>query len=660
MLQWIGTNRELKIRAAKLGVILALFFCIFITFSPALVQGEPGQSNIQEGVNVIQEPLGLPGTDIRVIIANIIKVALGLLGLVVLVLILYGGYLWMTAGGNEEQITSAKKILLNGTVGLAIILSAYGIVLLVTRILGVAGGQNFGGGGSGTNEQSFMGSGALGRIVKDHYPARDQIDVPRNAKIVISFRKPIKVDSISDDKNKSGKFGDCVNIGQSMSWQNDCDQLIMDNDHINIFRADASTEPITGAAVLASYENGKAFTIVIRPLSSLGSDVEKISYAVHLGKSVLLDDQTNNNPSIFSTQSSGNFYEWKFTTDTALDISPPRVLNVFPAGGSTEAKNTVIQVMFSEPVDPTGIQGIFNSVANADYFALDGNNIFLKSENSSLPRGNFRLTNGYRTLEFTPSIECGVNACGGKVYCLPVCDRSGANCQEDNYKLLAKAAVTFNSSSFESIPFSGVMDMSSNALDGNNNTKVDVAPATGQVFPDMEKPDNFFWGFKLDDKLDISAPILKQVAPGVDAAYVAAKDEWSMLFSKRMRVEPMYDIDIDEQPAQSAALWKVPRVWFDPDNSTKTTMVHRQFLDDSRAYYYPNLDSRIEDAHFNCFYPGKGPVGVNQNNQSLVCDENNLQNCCAVNKDGDPFCCNGFPSENDRLKCLNELKENSP
>ena len=664
MLQWIYNYRaQLKICAVPLAGI-AVVFCISFFVTGALAQTIPDPNAASEGINTLAEPLGLPTTDIRLIIANIIRVALGLLGIIFLVLLLYGGYLWMTAGGNEEQVGSAKKILLNSIIGLLIILSAYGIVIFVMRMLGIGqGGEGFGGEGLGApQEQNFQGSGMLGGIIKDHYPSRNQVDVARNTKIVITFRRPVKADSIAADKNANGKFGDCVNIGQSMKWETDCDTLILNQTHLNIIRSDTK-EPIRGAAVLASLENGKVFTIVVRPYDPLGNSTDKVPYTVRVGKDVLLDDSAGGNPSVFSGRPSGSdYYEWQFTADTALDTVPPHVNSVFPGKGVTEAKNSVIQVDFSEPMDPTGVQGVFGKDQNGAYYILNGNNIFLKSGASTIPLGNFRLTNGYRTLEFTPTAECGRNACGGKVYCMPVCDDGDAKCKEDTYELLLKAGQTFTAASFEAVPFSGIMDLSSNALDGNENRKVDLAGTTGDVFTDQKKPDNYFWNFKLKDELDITAPYLKQVSPGLDAGFVAAKDPWTMLFSKRMRVDPMYDIDIQEQPASTEPLCKAPRVDFNLNGTTLTSMEHCPFLDNNRHYYYPNLDSRVEDVHFNCFYPAKGPLGVGQDNQSLICDDAHPENCCAATSDPQTkaFCCNGFTNLSSRQSCLSDLRANSP
>jgi len=52
-----------------------------------------------------------------------------------LIIIVYGGFTWMTAGGNEEQINKSKKLLINAAIGLAIIILAYSITYFVTAAL---------------------------------------------------------------------------------------------------------------------------------------------------------------------------------------------------------------------------------------------------------------------------------------------------------------------------------------------------------------------------------------------------------------------------------------------------------------------------------------------------------------------------------------------
>jgi len=70
---------------------------------------------------------GLGKSDVRLTVSRIINISLGLLGTVSLVLMLYAGFKWMTAGGNDEQTKEARKIIMAATIGLAIILSAYSL-----------------------------------------------------------------------------------------------------------------------------------------------------------------------------------------------------------------------------------------------------------------------------------------------------------------------------------------------------------------------------------------------------------------------------------------------------------------------------------------------------------------------------------------------------
>lgn len=81
------------------------------------------------------ESTGLGQKDIRVTVASIIKTAMGLLGIVAVVIILIGGFKWMTAGGNEEQTGEAKSWIFSGVIGLAIILSAYALATYVINSL---------------------------------------------------------------------------------------------------------------------------------------------------------------------------------------------------------------------------------------------------------------------------------------------------------------------------------------------------------------------------------------------------------------------------------------------------------------------------------------------------------------------------------------------
>ena len=80
--------------------------------------------------------LGLGTADLKDTVINIINWVLGLLGIIAVIMILYGGFMWLTAGGNEDKVGSAKKIISAAVIGLIIVLLAWAIVNFVLRTAG--------------------------------------------------------------------------------------------------------------------------------------------------------------------------------------------------------------------------------------------------------------------------------------------------------------------------------------------------------------------------------------------------------------------------------------------------------------------------------------------------------------------------------------------
>lgn len=116
--------------------LLSLGFVFSCNFKPALAQqsywdtqvgmGEVGLSFGEDASNV---------QDIRYRIVKIINVTLTIVGLIVVVLIIFAGFKWMTAAGNEEAVKDAQKIMKNAIIGLVIIILAWSITLFIMRRL---------------------------------------------------------------------------------------------------------------------------------------------------------------------------------------------------------------------------------------------------------------------------------------------------------------------------------------------------------------------------------------------------------------------------------------------------------------------------------------------------------------------------------------------
>lgn len=111
---------------------LALLFAI--AFAPKMVGA---QSNDIFGINYGKDT-GLGQTDPRQTVALIIRIFMGFLGTISIVIILMGGFKWMTAAGNDEKVSEAKKLIAAGIIGLIIILSAFAITnFVLTQLVNV-------------------------------------------------------------------------------------------------------------------------------------------------------------------------------------------------------------------------------------------------------------------------------------------------------------------------------------------------------------------------------------------------------------------------------------------------------------------------------------------------------------------------------------------
>lgn len=74
---------------------------------------------------------GGEGSDIRQTAGRLINVVLSFLGIIAVVIVLVGGFKYMLSGGDESKTADARKMIVAGIIGLAIILSAWAITSFV-------------------------------------------------------------------------------------------------------------------------------------------------------------------------------------------------------------------------------------------------------------------------------------------------------------------------------------------------------------------------------------------------------------------------------------------------------------------------------------------------------------------------------------------------
>jgi hypothetical protein len=114
-----------KISKHLISLAIVSLLVLPVAFT-ANAQADFGINEVNTGLNN-----ALAGGDPREMVGRIINVALGFLGVIAVVIILMGGFKWMTAAGNEDKVAEAKKLLGAGVIGLAIVLAAWAVATFI-------------------------------------------------------------------------------------------------------------------------------------------------------------------------------------------------------------------------------------------------------------------------------------------------------------------------------------------------------------------------------------------------------------------------------------------------------------------------------------------------------------------------------------------------
>lgn len=120
-------DKKCMFKKISLAVAAIILFCL-----PTAVFAQGNLKDASTNLGKTATKAGTTEEDVGTIVGTIINAALTLVGIIFLILMVYGGYLWMTARGNSEQVDKAKEIILGALIGLVVIMSAYAITVFVT------------------------------------------------------------------------------------------------------------------------------------------------------------------------------------------------------------------------------------------------------------------------------------------------------------------------------------------------------------------------------------------------------------------------------------------------------------------------------------------------------------------------------------------------
>ncbi|MFA7662414.1 MAG: Ig-like domain-containing protein [Patescibacteria group bacterium] len=368
--------RNKKIICLGLCIFLFLVSVFFVFGSSVFAQTTPIELPDSDYANT--------NLDIFSTVTKLINYAMSFLGFIAVILILYGGFIWMTAKGDDKKVEKAKKIIKNTVIGLVIIFAAWGIVRF---IFGLFNNNNNGscvvcsdegftdtcfptcaegmiatsgvwtceggcfGACSGTCERGYEPEPVYGDFALQwHYPKSNAENVSLCSMI-------------------SARFNHLLGTGNT--------------DKIKVYRCADET-------CLAATRSELTGNVVVN--QKIISFYPGADYAPNTFYKVEISSEITDN----AGDSLGSEEDWQFKTGTLSDDTAPTVANKYPTGSDVCLKS-VIQAEFSESMDPNTLENLANfnleatggDIPEFSAYTPESNFVTFKPKSNYSPQKNY-------------------------------------------------------------------------------------------------------------------------------------------------------------------------------------------------------------------------------------------------------------------------------
>jgi cysteine-rich repeat protein len=356
--------------------------------------------------------LGLGTRDLRSAIMQVINILLGFLGVISIGIMLYGGFLYMTSQGAADKIEKAKKILINGAIGLAIILSSYAIAFFIvnalTNVTGIGESVCDNDGFCVAPENCANCASDCGSCpapppsggtftVSWVDPADTEANVSLCRLIQIKFNQDINPDTIDNIGPWGGSFTvdsttakSDVNLWIEIQGGLSAGAGCVANDQCasGVCAGSCQGDLVSGDITL--WPNAKGLTFN-------NTDDFKMNtiYQATIKSDMLALNGIEN--TLGSRLNLGD-YIWNFTTGDITDTVPPTVVTVFPTDTTTDVcLETTISAVFNEPMD---VASLLSTDIGNQMDPNTTNSIYMEAPN--VVSGFIKSINGPKTLITKP------------------------------------------------------------------------------------------------------------------------------------------------------------------------------------------------------------------------------------------------------------------
>lgn len=119
----------LKNSLMRRAIYSAIVGTLAVGALPVFAETAPS-ARMLKGLGTVSKQTGQAaptGDQLPIVLGNYINIFISALGVVMLVYLLWGGYTWMMAQGEDKQVTRAKDMIKNAVIGMVIVSLAFSI-----------------------------------------------------------------------------------------------------------------------------------------------------------------------------------------------------------------------------------------------------------------------------------------------------------------------------------------------------------------------------------------------------------------------------------------------------------------------------------------------------------------------------------------------------
>ena len=320
----------------------------------------------------------LPDRPLPDLLVGIINGFLGLLGVIALGVLIYGGYVWMTSGGISQRIALAKRILLSAVIGLIIILLSWAIIQFIFNAVNGNNNNN-----NNVINPPILPPGSSVNFRVDEYSPKGNVPVVVCMPIQARFNRLLDQSTVVAAPNLSPTIhlrlncttgfpdGDAFcaaanlgNCGTTINVNKYCDTEVPGN---------------------MTFPGPSALNFTFRP----SKDLEKnAAYLVIINDGLSGVRSQSGDECIGAASDLGECKQWEFTTNDQTDKVPPQVAKVSPVDAATNVcRAKTIAAQFNEDMDETTLRtnGAFSITPADTIFSPSVPSYTVLRENPSSP-----------------------------------------------------------------------------------------------------------------------------------------------------------------------------------------------------------------------------------------------------------------------------------